>query len=166
MQETGQDSHKASKEELQAIVAGDACAVNWDDPSKPVKCADETTAELPWSDNEELLVKPRSLEEEEETPTEERRSVVAPLTALLACLLAAGGLYLALTKRSSQVARPIGSLTLAGLVLYACGLVDGTLLFLVFAVGLTVAATNRMTTPANSKAHLSKADMWEAKECV
>jgi len=168
MQETGSESHKASPEELKDIIASDACAVNWDDPSKPVKCADETTAELPWSDNEELLVRPRALEEEspavEEAP---RRGVVAPLTALLACILAAGGLYLAVTKRSSEVAwKPIGSLTVAGLVLYACGLVDGTLLFLVFAVGLTVAATNRMTTPTNSKAHLSKADMWEAKECV
>merc|ERR1719264_1617171 len=51
IKETGHETEKASKEEIMEHIASDTCAFN---PEGVVKCADET-ADIPWSDNEELL---------------------------------------------------------------------------------------------------------------
>lgn len=150
MKESGQESEKASKEEMAEHIASDTCAFNPDGGA--ADCEGET-ADIAWSDKEELLTwRPQGSRAEQG---------VSLATSLAACALAAVGLAFAVRHWQSQVAwRPLMVTVLLSLVAFAVGLLDGTLLVLVLFVGCIVVVANQMTAGNNPK------DIPESKHCV
>jgi len=150
MTESGQESEKASKEEMADHIASDTCAFN---PDGGAADCDGETAEIAWSDKEELLTwRPQG------GLAEQGPSISTSITA---CALAAIGLGLAMRNWQSQVAwRPLMVTVLLSLVAFAIGLLDGTLLVLALLVGCIVVVANQMAAQNNQK------DVPESKHCV
>jgi len=152
MKESGQESEKASKEEMAEHIESDTC--KFDPEGAVVECEGET-AEIAWSDKEELLTwKPQRTDSE---------SSGSLWSSIFACALAVVGLVAAVRHWSSQVQwRPLMVTVLLALVAFVIGLLDGTLLFLVLACGGVVVVANQMTA-GNSQ---SQKDLPESKHCV
>jgi len=155
MKETGQETEKATTEEMLAHIAKDTCAI---DAQGHVHCDEEESTELPWTDTEELLTW-RAAAPAVPPPAAARTAPGRRGSTALACILAAAGLCVALRCRHHKAARPMVGLALAALACYVLGLLDDVLLFCVFACGLVVAVANRMTARPLK-------DAAESKECV
>jgi len=151
IKESGHESEKASTEEIMEHIAADSCAIT---SEGHVKCAGES-AEIPWSDNEELLTwRPKPAVTKD--PAVSARPQWALVTPVLACVLGAVGLAVAVRRRS----RPVGVLALLVVAAFEVGLVDGTLLVIVLCVGCMVVAANIMGSKPRA------AGKWESKQEV
>merc|ERR1740121_2035172 len=150
MKESGQESEKASKEEMAEHIASDTCAFN---PEGGAADCEGETSEIAWSDKEELLTwRPQHAAAERGTSL---------WTSILACVLAVIGLALAVRNWQSKVAwRPLMVTALLSLVAFAVGLLDGTLLVFVLVIGSVVVVANQMTAGNGQK------NMPESKHCV
>lgn len=150
VKESGQESEKASKEEMAEHIASDTCAFN---PDGGAADCDGETADIAWSDKEELLTwRPQGARAEQGASLS---------TSIAACALAAIGFAFAMRHWQSQVSwRPLMVTAILSLVAFAVGLLDGTLLVLVLIVGCIVAVANQMTAGNNLK------DVPESKHCV
>jgi len=150
MKESGQDSEKATKEEMAEHIGSDTC--KFDPNGAAIDCEGET-AEIAWTDKEELLTwHPQG---------SARYQSASVWTFVLACCMAAVGLLLAVKNWRSSVAwRPFMVTLVLALLAFAVGLLDGTLLFLVLACGCVVVIANHMT------AGNSPREAHESKQCV